>query len=99
MKKIFIVTGEHSGDLHASYVVRELRDIMPDIRIEAVGGTNLEAEGIKLFSDHSKMSVVGLDAIKSIFSHVKLGKRILDYLKNDYKPDLVLLIDYGGFNL
>lgn len=99
MKKIFIVTGEHSGDLHASYVVRELREVIPDIRIEAVGGVNLQAEGVKLFSDHSKMSVVGLDALKSIWSHVKLGKKILNYLNNEYKPDLVLLIDYGGFNL
>ncbi|EKE03198.1 MAG: Lipid-A-disaccharide synthase [uncultured bacterium] len=99
MKKIFIVTGEHSGDLHASYVVKELRELIPDIQIEAVGGVNLEAEGIKLFSDHSKMSAVGLDAIKSLWSHIKLGKKILDYLKNEYKPDLVLLIDYGGFNL
>jgi lipid-A-disaccharide synthase len=45
------------------------------------------------------MAVVGLDAIKSLFDHISLGKRLVDYLKNDYKPDLVLLIDYGGFNL
>jgi lipid-A-disaccharide synthase len=99
MKKIFIVTGEHSGDIHASYVVRELKKIIPDIKIEAVGGKNLEAEGVKLFSDHSKMGVGGTDAIKAIFSHIRLGKRIVDYLKDEYKPDLVLLIDYGGFNL
>jgi len=99
MKKIFIVTGEHSGDFHASFVVRELKKLIPDVKIEAVGGSNLEAEGIKLFSDHRNMGVVGLDAIKSALSHIKLGKRIVDYLKNDYKPDLVLLIDYGGFNL
>jgi len=99
MKKIFIVTGELSGDVHASYVVRELKNINPDITIEAVGGENLEAEGVKLFSDHSKMGVVGTDALKAIFSHIQLGSRIVNYLKNEYKPDLVLLIDYGGFNL
>lgn len=99
MKKIFIVTGEHSGDIHASYIVRELKKLNSDIQIEAIGGKSLEAEGIKLFSDHSKMAVVGLDAIKSIFSHIKLGKRLVDYLSKEYKPDIVLLIDYGGFNL
>ena len=99
MKKVFIVTGEHSGDLHASYVVKELRKLVPDIKIEAVGGKNLEAQGVKLFSDHRNMGVMGLDAVKAVFSHIKLGQRILDYLKNDFKPDLVLLIDYGGFNL
>ncbi len=98
-KKIFIVTGEHSGDFHASFIVKELRKINPDIRIEAIGGENLKNEGIKLFCDHSKMAVVGLDALKSLFSHIKLGKNLVNYLKNEYKPDIVLLIDYGGFNL
>jgi len=99
MKKIFIVTGEHSGDIHASYVVRELKKLIPDVEIEAVGGKNLEAEGVKLFSDHSNMGVVGTDAIKAIFSHIMLGNNVVHYLKDQYKPDLVLLIDYGGFNL
>ncbi|MFH0702493.1 MAG: lipid-A-disaccharide synthase [bacterium] len=99
MKKIFIVTGEHSGDLHASYIVKELKKLIPDIQIEAVGGKNLEAQNVKLFSDHSNMNIVGLDAVKAIYSHIKLGKKILYYLKNVFKPDLVLLVDYGGFNL
>lgn len=98
-KKIFIVTGEHSGDLHASFIVKELKENCPNIQIEAIGGNHLEEEGVKLFSDHSKMAVVGLDAIKSLFSHIKLGKRLVDYLTKQYKPDIVLLIDYGGFNL
>ena len=98
MKNLFIVTGEHSGDLHASYVVKELKKIIPDVCIEAVGGENLESVGVKLFHDHSTMGVVGL-SLNSIISHFELGKNILTYLKNIYKPDLVLLIDYGGFNL
>lgn len=98
-KKIFIVTGEHSGDFHASFIVKELKKINSNIQIEAIGGDNLRNEGVKLFCDHSKMAVVGLDAIKSLFSHIKLGKDLVDYLKNEYKPDIVLLIDYGGFNL
>ena len=98
MKKLFIITGEHSGDIHAANVVRELKNISPDFEIEAIGGENLENEGIKLFSNHSKMSAVGLTP-KIIFNHVMLGKNLVDYLKNDFKPDGVLLIDYGVFNL
>ena len=45
------------------------------------------------------MGVIGLDAVKAIASHINLGKRIIDYLKRDFRPDLVLLVDYGGFNL
>lgn len=98
MKKLFIITGEHSGDKHAASVAHELKKANKDLIIEAVGGKNLENEGVKLFCDHSKMSAVGLN-FKIIFDHFFLGKRIVDYLKNDYKPDLVLLVDYGVFNL
>ena len=98
MKRLFIITGEYSGDQHASYVVRELRSIMPDVVIEAIGGEALKKEGIKLFCDHSKMNVVGLD-IKAIWEHICLGKNLLRYLKKEFKPNAVLLVDYGGFNL
>ena len=98
MKKIFIITGEYSGDIHASHVVRALRSISHDIEIEGVGGDNLKAEGVKLFSDQKKMGKVGL-SLRIIFDHIILGKKIVDYLTSEYKPDLVLLIDYGAFNL
>ncbi len=97
-KKIFIITGEFSGDKHASGVVRELKKIMPDVVIEGVGESNLEAQGVKLFRNHEKMGKMGLTP-KTIFNHIILGLDIIKYLKNDFKPDLVLLVDYGAFNL
>ena len=98
MKKLFIITGEYSGDIHASHVVEALKSTNPDIEIEGVGGDNLRNAGVKLFSDQKKMGAVGLSP-KIIIDHITLGKRLVDYLINDYKPDLVLLIDYGAFNL
>ena len=98
MKKLFIITGEYSGDIHASHVVEALKAINPDVEIEGVGGENLRNVGVKLFSDQKKMGAVGLSP-KIIIDHITLGKRLVDYLINDYKPDLVLLIDYGAFNL
>lgn len=98
MKKLFIITGEYSGDRHASDVVKELKKINSEIEIEAVGGANLASQGVKLFCDHSKMSAMGFNW-KIILNHITLGKRVADYLKNEYKPDMVLLVDYGGFNL
>lgn len=98
MKKIFIITGDYSGDIHAGCVVKALKNLSSDIQIEGVGGENLKNAGVKLLFDQSKMGVVGLSP-KIIFDHILLGKKISDYLTNEYKPDLVLLIDYGGFNL
>ncbi len=98
MKKIFIITGEYSGDIHAAHVVLELKKLYPEIIVEGIGGKNLKDAGVKLFSDHHKMSAVGISPA-IIWNHVRLGKRLVEYLKNDYKPDLVLCVDYGAFNL
>ncbi len=98
MKKIFIVTGEYSGDIHAANVVRELKALDCDLQIEGIGGIAMEKEGVKLFSNQEKMSAMGISP-QIIINHFKLGKALVDYLVNEYKPDLVLLIDYGAFNL
>ncbi len=98
MKKIFIITGEYSGDIHASRVVRALRSKYHDLEIEGIGGENLRNEGVKLFSDQKNMGVMGV-SLSIIYNHILLGKRVVDYIVNDFKPDLVLLVDYGAFNL
>lgn len=98
MKKLFIVTGEYSGDIHASHVVKALLEMDSSIVIEGVGGGNMKNAGVKLFADHSKMSSVGLSP-QIIINHIILGKKIVDYLTHEFKPDAVLMIDYGGFNI
>lgn len=98
MKKLFIITGEYSGDIHASRVVSALRNKYPDLEIEGIGGENLRNEGVKLFSDQKNMGAMGA-SLSIIYNHILLGKRVVDYIVNDFKPDLVLLIDYGAFNL
>ncbi|HIS37458.1 TPA: lipid-A-disaccharide synthase [Candidatus Scatousia excrementigallinarum] len=98
MKKVFIVTGEYSGDIHAGKVAEELKKLNSDIELEGIGGENLKKAGVKLFSDQKKMGAVGLSP-KIIMEHITLGKRVVDYLTREFKPDLVLLTDYGAFNL
>ena len=98
MKKVFIITGEYSGDIHGGKVAALLKEKLPDIQIECIGGENLEKAGVKLFCDHSKMSGFGL-SFKMIIDHLSLEKRVCDYILNVFKPDLVLCIDYGTFNL
>ena len=97
-KKIFIITGEYSGDIHASCVVKALKEQYTDIIVEGIGGENLKAAGVKLFSDQKKMGAVGISPA-IIFNHIMLGRRVVNYILNDFRPDLVLMIDYGAFNL
>ena len=98
MKKIFIITGEYSGDIHAANVVRELKALDCELEFEGIGGMNMFNAGVKLFANQNKMSAMGISP-KILIDHYKLGKEVVEYLKDVYKPDLVLLIDYGAFNL
>ncbi len=98
MKKLFVMTGEYSGDIHAAHVISELKKIYPNVEIEGIGGENLKNQGVKLFADHSKMSAVGISPL-ILWNHYKLGKNVVKYLTEEYRPDLVLCIDYGAFNL
>ena len=98
MKKLFIITGEYSGDKHGADVVREIKKLTNDIEIEAVGGENLKNAGVKIYCDHSRLSAMGFN-LKIIMTHIQVGEEIAQYLKNEFKPDMVLMIDYGGFNL
>ena len=97
-KKLFIITGDYSGDKHASGVVAELQKKFPELIIEGIGGINLQKTGIRLFSNQDNMNTMGI-GLKVIIEHYALGKRLINYLKNEFHPDIVLLIDYGAFNL
>lgn len=98
MTKLFVITGDYSGDIHAGCVVSIIKQQNPDIEIEGIGGENLKNAGVKLFENQSKMGAVGLTP-KILIDHLTLGKRVVDYITKEYKPDMVLLIDYGAFNL
>ena len=98
MKKIFVITGEHSGDIHAGKVVEILKKQNPELEVQGIGGENLKCAGAKIFCDHSNMSGFGLN-FKMIVDHLNLEKTVCNYILEEYKPELVLLIDYGTFNL
>jgi lipid-A-disaccharide synthase len=98
-KKILLVAGEVSGDLHGSHLVEALQRIEPEVQFSGVGGEGLERRGMKLLYPAHSLSVVGITEV-----FVKLGTilKALRGLKRSLereKPDLVILIDFPEFNL
>ena len=98
-KRIMIVAGEASGDLHGGNLVQAMHRIDPTIRFYGVGGRKLREAGVKLMADSADMAVVGLTEVVS-----KLGMilQVMAQLKASMRkdrPDLVILIDYPDFNL
>lgn len=96
--RLFLIAGDYSGDMHAAKAVQALKAIQPEIVLAGVGGEKLKAQGIELLSDQSRMGRVGFGAVSGAWYHFNLARKILKFL-TDFKPDAVLLIDYGGFNL
>ena len=101
MKKIFFVTGEESGDLHAASLLNELYKIIPpdSLFVEAIGGKHLENAGAKIFFESKYLASMGLtEVIKKLSLYINLKKELLFKLQI-YRPDILILVDFPGFNL
>lgn len=98
-KKIYIISGEASGDLHAANLVHELNKISSDLDFRAWGGIRLRNEGVYIEKDIRDIAFMGfievLLNIRIIFKNLKQCKKNL----LDFKPDILILVDYPGFNL
>lgn len=97
--KYFLIAGEASGDLHASNLMAALKEKDPEADFRFFGGDLMQAVGGKLVKHYREMAFMG-------FIPVLLNLRtILENLKTcqeeirRYRPDVVILIDYPGFNL
>lgn len=98
MKKIFIVAGEASGDIHGANLVKELRKLQPDVNIVGFGGQRMKVAGMDLLYNLADHAVIGfLEVIKNLALIKSLLKTTQRYFRAE-KPDLVVLIDYPGFN-
>lgn len=97
--KYYIIAGEASGDMHASNLVRALRRQDAQAEVRAWGGERLQEAGAVMVKNYREMAFMGfvevLTHLKTIFS--LLGLCVRDILQ--YRPDVVVLVDYPGFNL
>jgi len=98
-KKILVVAGEASGDMHGAGLLRELKKINPDLDFLGMGGDKMRKEGLKLLYHINQVSFMGLFEILSHLSFLRrVFKEVLLQIDSN-KPDLAILIDYSGFNL
>jgi lipid-A-disaccharide synthase len=97
--RIFLSAGEASGDLHGAALARALRRKYPDAELSGLAGPRMQAEGVRPIVDFDRLVVMGLAEVLSrlpfFFSLRRRVRRLLDQTR----PDLVIPIDYPGFNL
>ncbi|MGH7994529.1 MAG: lipid-A-disaccharide synthase, partial [Limisphaerales bacterium] len=98
-KTFMLIAGEASGDLLAAELVSALRGQLPDAKFFGAGGAKMAAAGVELAFDLTKHSVVGFtDVVKDYFKFRRLFNQLFA-LAIERKPDVIIGVDFGGFNL
>jgi lipid-A-disaccharide synthase len=96
---IFAICGEFSGESHLARVVSKLKEFSDDIQITGMGSSLTEKAGMENFIDYKDYSFAGVvDVIINLTKIFKLKKIILEKIIA-LKPDIVLMVDYAGFNM
>ena len=97
--KYYFIAGEASGDLHASNLIKELVKVDKQALQQGFGGDLMEKAGMKLTKHYREMAFMG---IIPVLMNLKTIKRNFATCEKDileFQPDVLILIDYPGFNL
>ena len=98
-KKIFMVAGEVSGDLHGSHLMEAIRRLDPEVQFVGVGGEAMERRGMRLLCHSHSLSVVGITEVLLKLRFILKVLRELKASLDRERPDLIILIDFPDFNL
>jgi lipid-A-disaccharide synthase len=94
-----IVAGEASGDIYGADLAIEALKLAPDLHFFGIGGERMREAGVETLVDSSDMAVVGLIEVVKHFDVISAAFRTLKQILLTTPPDLLILIDYPGFNL
>ena len=97
--KYFIIAGEASGDLHGSNLVREIRQLDSRAEIQGWGGDLMQVAGVNVLKHYRELAFMGFAEVllnlRTILRNLELCKEQI----KSFNPDVVILVDYPGFNL
>lgn len=97
--KYFIIAGEASGDLHASNLMHELKRLDPQADFLCLGGDKMAAQGGRLVRHYRDMAFMGFVSVLRNWHKISDNFRYAKQALLDYRPDVVILVDYPSFNL
>ena len=97
--RYFIIAGEQSGDLHGSNLIKGLFESDERAEIFCWGGDLMESAGAKLLVHYKKMAFMGFVAVLKNLGAISKNLKHCKQQIEEYKPDVIILIDYPGFNL
>ncbi|MBL0714479.1 MAG: lipid-A-disaccharide synthase [Desulfosarcina sp.] len=96
---IMIVSGEASGDLHGAKLAESLLAADGRLSLFGIGGDRMRAAGVRVAVDARQLGVVGITEIGAKLPGILRGWRAARHMLAEYRPDLLILIDFPDFNL
>jgi lipid-A-disaccharide synthase len=97
--KYYLIAGEASGDLHASNLIRSISKTDPEARFRCFGGDLMKEAGAVLHLHYREMAMMGMVEVLKKYPVIRKHKNECRRDILDYKPDVLILVDYSGFNL
>lgn len=97
--KIYLIAGEDSGDLHGANLIFALQKRVHNLQVRGVGGDKMQSAGMSLVAHVKDINFMGF---VEVIKHLGTIRRLFRQVENDiqtFEPDIVILIDYPGFNL
>jgi len=98
-KRIFLIAGEASGDIHGANLVAALKEKETNLLFCGIGGKAMQTAGVELVVNASTLSVVGITEVLSKLPGILRGMSIAKAFLKNFQPDLLILIDFPDFNL
>ncbi|MGD9849864.1 MAG: lipid-A-disaccharide synthase [Nitrospirales bacterium] len=98
MARIFLVSGEASGDLHGANLARALKDLAPDIELIGVGGEHMVRAGVQLVPHINRVDAIGVPGLRQLLVGWKTLRALSAYIRTE-PFDAIVLIDSPGLNL
>lgn len=97
--KYYIITGEASGDLHASNLMKELKVQDSEARFRFWGGDLMQAQGGEMVKHYCETAFMGFLTVLKNIRKIKANFTLCEKDLLEFKPDVLILVDYPGFNL
>ena len=98
-RRVLLVVGEASGDLHGAHLVRAMREKDPALEISAVAGEGLKREGVNVVFDVARIAGMGFSELAGNLTNLWRAYSLLKRILREERPDLLILIDFPDFNM
>ena len=98
-RKLYIIAGEPSGDLHGAHLVRALQKEDPEIIFRGFGGPKMAEAGVRLDQTLDKLSYMGFAEVIKHLPQIRKNFSLAKKAIQDWQPDGVIFVDFPGFNM